>query len=168
MDAALWKQNTLSKLEHAEDMFKMLITAAATSEESPNLKDINSMPVETSRDKRKFAEAGKKLVPFFDENVLNDVAEILWVVPTEAGLMFYPPEKMQDAESRAAIVKIEISGYKNNKFYDLALSGIKQSRIVTKEDRRLMAWIMPDISETQFLIQQTAKIIRAIKEQEHE
>ena len=31
-----------------------------------------------------------------------------------------------------------------------------------------MAWIMPDISETQFLIQQTAKIIRAIKEQEHE
>lgn len=167
MDAALWKQNTLSKLEHAEDMFKMLITAAAASEESPNLKDINSMPVETSRDKRKFAEAGKKLVPFFDENVLNDVAEILWVVPTKAGLMFYPPEKMQ-TESRAAIVKIEISGYKNNKFYDLALSGIKQSRIVTKEDGRLMAWIMPDISETQFLIQQTAKIIRVIKEQEHE
>ena len=65
-------------------MFKMLITAAATSVESPNLKDINSMPVETSGTKENLRKRAKKLVPFFDE-ILRGVAEILWVVPTERG-----------------------------------------------------------------------------------
>jgi len=55
-------------------------------------------------------------------------------------------------------------GYRDNKFFGLALSGLKQSRIITTEDGPV-AWLMPDISQTQVLIEQTAKMIREMKGQ---
>ncbi len=102
----------------------------------------------------------------FDVNILNDVREILWIVPTMTGLTFRTPEEMKysDIASTAAIVKVNLSGYRDNKFFSLALSGLKQSRIITTEDVPV-AWLMPDISQTQALIEQTAKMIQTMKGQ---
>jgi len=106
-----------------------------------------------------------KIFPF-DANILSDVKEILWAVPTTDGITFLSPEEMKNsnATSTAAIVKVRLSGYRDNKFFGLALSGLKQSRIITMEDGPV-AWLMPDISQTQVLIEQTAKMIREMKGQ---
>ena len=156
LEAALWKQNMIAKIAYTENFFKLLITAAAISEEYPTLEDINKLPIKTQRDKRIFAETAQKLT-IFDENILNDITEILWIVPTKNGLFFCSPEDMKDFEpTMAAIVKMNLPRFKDNKFYGLALAGIKQNRIV--EDNE--AWLMPDISQTQLLIEETARIIR--------
>jgi len=152
-----------AKLCTLESTFKLLITAAVSREDS--IKDLNTAGISSERDRKAFAETAKKIFAF-DENILNDVKEILWVVPTTAGLMFCTPEEMRsnNTASTAAIVKVRLSGYRDNKFFGLALSGLKQSRIITMEDGPV-AWLMPDISQTQVLIEQTAKMIREMKEQ---
>lgn len=159
LEAALWKQNMMAKISYTESVFKLLITAAATSQDYPSIGDLNRLPINTARDKKAFAEAVQKLVPF-DTAILNDVAEILWIVPTKNGLLFCSPEDMADFEpTTAAIVKIKLPGFKDNKFYGLALSGIRQNRIVEEG----AVWIMPDISQTQVLIEQTVEIIRSAR-----
>jgi len=163
LEAALWKQNTAAKLCTLESTFRLLITAAVSREDS--IKDLNTAGISSERDRKAFAETAKKIFAF-DESILNDVKEILWVVPTTAGLTFYTPEEMRsnNTVSTAAIVKVKLSGYRDNKFFGLALSGLKQSRIITMEDGPV-AWLMPDISQTQVLIEQTAKMIREMKGQ---
>jgi len=163
LEAAVWKQNTTAKLCTVESLFKLLITAAVSREDS--IKDLNMAGISSEQDRKAFAETAKKIFAF-DENILNDVKEILWVVPTTAGLTFCTPEEMRssDVASTAAIVKVRLSGYRDNKFFGLALSGLKQSRIITTEDGPV-AWLMPDISQTQVLIEQTAKMIREMKGQ---
>lgn len=159
LEAALWKQNMMAKISYTEDVFKLLITAAATSQDYPSLGDLNRLPIKTSRDKKAFAEVAQKLAPF-DASILDDITEILWIVPTKNGLLFCTPEDMADFEpTTAAIVKIKLSGFKDNKFYGLALSGIRQNRIVEEG----AVWIMPDISQTQVLIEQTVEIIRSAR-----
>ena len=156
LEAALWKQNMMAKIAYTENLFKLLITTAATNEEYPTLEDINRLPIRTQRDKRTFAETAQRLA-IFDESILNDITEILWIVPTQNGLIFCSPEDMRNFNpTTAAIIKMNLPGFKDNKFYGLALAGIKQNRII--ENREV--WLMPDISQTQLLIEQTAEIIR--------
>lgn len=162
LEAAMWKQNTIASLSYTETMFRLLLTAASVRKEYPTVEDVNKARIGTERDKKTFAEMAGNLVSF-DENVLDNVVEINWIVPTERGLTFYLPEDMDSQKSFTAIIKVKIPGYKRNKFYDLALSGIKQSRIITVENGTPTAWLMPDIVETQALIWQTAEIIRSIK-----
>lgn len=151
-----------AKMLHTESIFKLLITAAATNQDAPSIEDLNRLPIETPRDKRAFAETARELIPF-DEQILDDITEILWVVPTQNGLLFCSPEDMADfGPTTAAIVKIKLPGFKDNKFYGLSLSGIRQNRIIVEEDGPV-AWLMPDISQTQMLIEQTAEIIRSIR-----
>lgn len=159
LEAALWKQNIMAKISYMESSFKLLITAAATNQDYPSLGDLNRLPIKTSRDKKAFAEVAQKLAPF-DASILDDVTEILWVVPTKKGLLFCSPEEMADFKpTAAAIIKVNLSGLKDNKFYGLALSGIRQNRIVEEG----AVWIMPDISQTQALIEQTVEIIRNVR-----
>lgn len=152
----------MAKIQHAENLFKLLITAAATNQGHPSIEDLNLLSIDTTRGKRIFAETAQELVTF-DEQILDDITEILWIVPTRNGLLFCSPEDMADFEpSTAAIVKIKLPGFKDDKFYGLALAGIRQSRIIVEEDGPV-AWLMPDIFQTQFLIEQTAEIIRSIR-----
>jgi len=164
LEAALWKQNTAAKLCTIESLFRLLITAAASGED-PSLANLNGAGIGSERERKDFAKMTEKVLKF-DVNVLNDVREILWIVPTTAGLTFRTPEEMKysDIASTAAIVKVNLSGYRDNKFFGIALSGLKQSRIITTEDVPV-AWLMPDISQTQALIEQTAKMIQTMKGQ---
>jgi len=156
LEAALWKQNMMAKITYTESFFKLLITAAAINKEYPTLEDINRLPIKTQRDKKTFAEAAQKLT-IFDTSILDDITEILWIVPTTNGLIFCTPEDMKDfGATTAAIIKMNLPGFKDDKFYGLALAGIKQNKIV--EDMEV--WLMPDISQTQLLIEETAEIIR--------
>lgn len=146
----------MAKIAYTENFFKLLITAAATNEEYPTIEDINRLPIKTQRDKKTFAETVQKLVPF-DTAILDDITEILWIVPTQNGLIFCSPEDMRNFDpTTAAIIKMNLPDFKDNKFYGLALAGIKQNRIIENGE----VWLMPDISQTQLLIEETARIIR--------
>ena len=76
LDAAIWKQNTITKISNAEMMFKILLGGAIAREEYPMLENLNTASLSSERDKKKFAEMAKIVFPAFDENILTDVVEI--------------------------------------------------------------------------------------------
>lgn len=164
LDAALWKQNAVSKIATIEAVFKAVLSGAMARDEYPTLKDFNTASIEGDRNKRKFAEMAKSVF-LFDESLLNDVTEIIWVIASDRGMLFSSPEDMASlgALSDAAIVKVKLEGYKDNKFYSLALSSMKEGRIISMENNVPVVWLMPKVSQTQALIEQTAKIINAMQ-----
>ena len=117
--------------------------------------------------KKRFAEMAKIILPAFDENILTDVVEITWATPTNNGILLFSPEEMKtfEALSPAAVIKLKIDGYRDNKYYSLALSSMKKNRIFSIEDGAPVVWLMPDVTQTQFLIEQTARIIMKMKEE---
>lgn len=167
LDAAIWKQNTITKISNAEMMFKILLGGAIAREEYPMLENLNTASLSSERDKKKFAEMAKIVFPAFDENILTDVVEITWATPTNNGILLFSPEDMKafEALSPAAVIKLKIDGYRDNKYYSLALSSMKKNRIFSIEDGAPVVWLMPDVTQTQFLIEQTARIIMKMKEE---
>lgn len=165
----MMKLDIEASIVQIESVFKKIISSALAREEYPTLVDVNTASISSKRDRERFLDMAAKLSKDLEENTnwINDIEEILWMVPTEQGIILCTPQEMKSLGETSASVVIKYSPeyeFENNKFHALILSQLRKNRIVSLDKGRITVWLMPTISETQKMIEDTVQIIRESQE----
>lgn len=168
-ESAMMKLDIEASIVQIESVFKKIISSALAREEYPALIDVNTASVSSKRDRERFLDMAAKLSKDLEENTnwIDDIEEILWMVPTEQGIILCTPQDMKNLGETSASVVIKYSPeyeFENDKFHALILSQLRKNRIVSLDKGRITVWLMPTISETQKMIEDTVKIIRESQE----